>query len=256
MTRFDPRQLNDATFHAGTLSDSGFEYVDEQNNLHFYVLDAYRDADGALFYDLAVRHLAGAGDFDRDVSRGEAATYPVGGSTALVKLPLTNTGEAGEGIYASDVYRISSSVDGAGWDVHLPYEVTAAAAGETVSVPVYATANEGATESATVTINATSESDPDATATFEVELTAVDLKVTFDTASALVNIYLADGLLHRSEYERLLAQLNVAEQTSGRPANLALDRFVDIAEDLADAGARNLASAALVSLADELRDEL
>ena len=42
--------------------------MDEQSNLHFYVLDAYRDADGALFYDLAVRHLAGAGDFDRDVS--------------------------------------------------------------------------------------------------------------------------------------------------------------------------------------------
>jgi M6 family metalloprotease-like protein len=254
--RGDPRQLDDATFHAGTLSDSEFEYLDEPNNLHFYILDAYRDADDALFYDVAVRNTTGAGDFDRDVSLGTAATYPAGASTAVVTLPLTNTGTAGDGIYGSDVYRLSASVDEPGWDVHLPYEVVAAEAGETVPVAVYATADSDATESATVTIVATSESDPDATVTVAVELSAADLKVTFTSASALVEAYFADGLLDRSEYQRLRAQLNVAERTSGRAAHMALDRFVAIAEDLADIGARNLASAALVSVAGDLRDEL
>jgi hypothetical protein len=252
----DPRQLDDATFHAGTGSDSEFEYLDEPNNLHFYILDAYRDADGVLFYDVAVRNTSGAGDFDRDVSLGDTNTYPVGASTAVVQVPVTNTGEAGGGIYGSDVYRLSADVDGAGWDVHLPYEVNAIEAGDTVPVAVYATAEPGATESATVTVTATSESDPEATMTMAVELTGADLKVTFDSASALVDAYYADGLLHRSEYQRLHAQLNVAERTSGRPAHMALDRFVAIAENIADVGARNLTSAALVSVAGDLRDEL
>src|SRR5690606_25678812 len=34
----DARQLSDALFHAGTDSGSAYEYVDEANRLHFYVL--------------------------------------------------------------------------------------------------------------------------------------------------------------------------------------------------------------------------
>ena len=48
VVRGDPRQLNDATFHAGTNSGSEYEYVDTFNRLHFYVLDKHRDADGVL----------------------------------------------------------------------------------------------------------------------------------------------------------------------------------------------------------------
>ena len=48
VVRGDPRQLNDATFHAGTRSDSEYEYVDTFNKLHFYVLSTRRDADGVL----------------------------------------------------------------------------------------------------------------------------------------------------------------------------------------------------------------
>ena len=44
VTIADPRQLNDAPFNAGTNSGSEYEYVDEDNRLHFYVLDVRKDA--------------------------------------------------------------------------------------------------------------------------------------------------------------------------------------------------------------------
>lgn len=256
VVRGDPRQLDDATFHAGVGSDSEFEYVDEFNNLHIYILDGYRDADGVLNYDVAVRNLDGAGTFARNAALGAPVTHPVGGSTALVTLPLTNTGQAGEGAFGSDVYRLSAVVDGAGWEVQLPYEVTAAAAGETVQVAAYAVAGAGASESATVTVTATSESDPNVSVSVDVAVTTTDLKVTFDSANALVDAYYADGVLQVSERNQLRAQLRVAEQSPSGPAAKALDRFVGIAEDLADIGVRNLASAAFVAVAGDLRDEL
>lgn len=256
VVRGDPRQLDDATFHAGTGSDSQFEYVDEFNSLHLYVLDAYRDMDGVLFYDVAVRNLDGAGDYDRDASLGDAATYPVGGSTALLTAPLTNTGEAGEGVFDSDVYRLAASVDGAGWDVHLPYEVVAAASGETVPVSAYATAGAGAAESATVTVTATSETDSSVAVTLEVEVTSADLKVTVDTASELVEAYYAAGVIVNSERQQLESQLTVLRRTTGTAAEKAVDHFEEFASRIADVGARNLASAALVSVAGDLRSNL
>ena len=43
VVRGDPRQLNDATFHAGTGSGSAYEYVDTFNKLHFYVIATRRE---------------------------------------------------------------------------------------------------------------------------------------------------------------------------------------------------------------------
>jgi hypothetical protein len=252
----DPRQLDDATFHAGTGSDSLYEYVDPFNSLHFYVLDAYRNEDGVLFYDVAVRNLNGAGAFERDASLGGAATYPVGDSTALVAASLTNTGAAGEGVFDSDVYRLSASVDGEGWDVHLPYEVVAAAAGDSVPVSAYATAGEGATESATVSVTATSETDASVSVTLEVEVTTADLKVTLDTASALVEAYYAGGVIAEDERNQLRSQLTVLRRTTGSAAQKAVDHFEAFAARIAEEGARNLASAALVSVAGDLRSNL
>ncbi|HEX6327154.1 MAG TPA: M6 family metalloprotease domain-containing protein [Jiangellaceae bacterium] len=252
----DPRQLDDATFHAGTGSDSLYEYVDPFNSLHFYVLDAYRNEDGVLFYDVAVRNLNGAGAFERDASLGGAATYPVGDSTALVAASLTNTGAAGAGVFDSDVYRLSASVDGEGWDVHLPYEVVAAAAGDSVPVSAYATAGEGATESVTVSVTATSETDASVSVTLEVEVTTADLKVTLDTASALVEAYYAGGVIAEDERNQLRSQLTVLRRTTGTAAQQAVDHFEAFAARIAEEGARNLASAALVSVAGDLRSNL
>lgn len=256
VVRGDPRQLDDATFHAGVDSDSQYEYIENFNRLHFYVLDAYRDADGVLFYDVAVRHLDGAGDFARDAELAAAETHPVGSSTALVNASLTNTGEAGEGAFDSDIYRLSASVEGEGWDVHLPYEVVAAASGETVPVSAYATAGAGASESATVSVTATSEADSSVSVTLEVEVSSADLKVTVDTASELVEAYYAGGVIAEDERNQLRSQLTVLRRTTGSAAAKAVDHFEDFAERIADVGARNLASAALVSVAGDLRSDL
>jgi hypothetical protein len=172
VVRGDPRQLNDATFHAGTDSGSEFEYVDDFNRLHFYILDTFRDENGILHYDVGVRNLDGAGSFSRGVSLGTAQATALSPETTQLQVPLTNTGQAGTGLFDSDIYRISATVEGEGWDVQLPYAVRAAKAGETVPVDVYATSTEGAASSAIVTLTATSESDPNATQTITVELTS------------------------------------------------------------------------------------
>ena len=71
VVRGDPRQLNDATFHAGTGSGSAYEYVDTFNKLHFYVLGTRRGDDGVLRYQLAVRRNAEGDPFRRNVAVGQ-----------------------------------------------------------------------------------------------------------------------------------------------------------------------------------------
>ena len=41
----DYRQLSDALFHAGTDSGSEFEWIDEPNRLHFYMLGRHVEGD-------------------------------------------------------------------------------------------------------------------------------------------------------------------------------------------------------------------
>jgi hypothetical protein len=167
VVRGDPRQLNDATFHAGANSGSAFEYVDAFNSLHFYVLDRRRDADGTLVYDLGVRRTTGD-PFDRGVALGQATKQGQRpGFLATCSFPLQNTGEAGEGIFDSDVYRVSATSSSANWELTLPNALAAVPAGETAQVPVHVVrdnGNGGATRT-TVTLTATSESDPSQTAT-------------------------------------------------------------------------------------------
>jgi hypothetical protein len=169
VVRGDPRQLNDATFHAGTRSDSEYEYVDSFNRLHFYVLAAHRGGNGVLSYDLAVRRFDGAGPYARGVDLGGATKTPVrDGFLATCSFPLTNTGEAGTGVFDSDVYRVSASSSSDDWEVTLPNALAAAKAGETVQVPVHALRNpedEDGDARTTVTLTATSETDPSKTDT-------------------------------------------------------------------------------------------
>jgi M6 family metalloprotease-like protein len=167
VVRGDPRQLNDATFHAGTNSGSAYEYVDTFNSLHFYVLDTRRDADGVLTYDLGVRRTTGDA-FDRGLSLGTATKQGQRpGFLATCSFPLTNTGEAGEGIFDSDIYRVSATSSSDDWELTLPNALAAVPAGETAQVPVHVVrdnGNGGATRT-TVTLTATSETDPAQTAT-------------------------------------------------------------------------------------------
>jgi hypothetical protein len=90
----------------------------------------------------------------------------------------------------------------------------------------------------------------------EVELTSADLKVTLDTASALVEAYNAAGVIETNERNQLSALLNVISNTTGKAAQNAVNQFEEFASRIADVGARNLASAALVSVAGDIRSDL
>ncbi len=168
VVRGDPRQLNDATFHAGTNSGSEYEYVDTFNSLHFYVLRTYRNAQGVLFYDVAVRRTTGD-PFTRGVGLGnptKKAQRP--GFLATCSFPLTNTGQAGTGIFGSDVFRLSASSSSPDWKVTLPNALASATPGQTVQIPVHVLRDpltDDGDARTTVTFTAKSESDATKTAT-------------------------------------------------------------------------------------------
>jgi hypothetical protein len=165
VVRGDPRQLNDATFHAGTNSGSEYEYVDRFNGLHFYVVAKHRNANGVLFYDVAVRRTLGAGPYVRGTSLGTPAkTGRRQGFMATCTFPLTNTGQAGTGVFDSDVYRLSASSSSDNWTVTLPNALAAAKAGQTVEVPVHVVRDTGDARTV-VTLTATSEADSTKSAT-------------------------------------------------------------------------------------------
>ncbi|MFB8387602.1 peptidase M6 [Microbacterium sp. NPDC055910] len=175
----DHRQLNDALFKAGENSGSQKEWVDEANGLHFYVVDTQRDADGVLSYTLAVRSLAGAGPHARGVSTTDVApklfeqhkaatcTFPVTntGSTAAIDAALHPSDVSTK--VDGDVYRLSATANGEGWNAELANTLAAARTGQFTSVPVYVYPTGDAADSTVVTLTATSESDPSKTATAE-----------------------------------------------------------------------------------------
>jgi hypothetical protein len=169
VVRGDPRQLNDATFQAGTRSGSEFEYVDTANGLHFYVIAVHRDANGVLSYDIGVRRTSGAGPFARGVALANPTKTPRRtGFLATCTFPLTNTGQAGTGVFDSDIYRISAESSSTDWKAVLPNALAAAKAGQTVQVPVQVLrdplTDEGDARTV-VTLTAKSEADSSKTAT-------------------------------------------------------------------------------------------
>jgi hypothetical protein len=182
----DYRQLSDATFNAGLGSGTEYEYVDEANRLHFYVVDVDENADGVLSYTVATRSLDGSGPQPRGTAVATASTKRVTpGWAADCNFPLTNTGGAGpiagthpedvSSFLTSDVYRLSASLQGEGWTADLYNALATANAGETVNVPVYVTRTPGADNRAVVTLTATSESDPTKTSTATCNLKVSDL---------------------------------------------------------------------------------
>jgi M6 family metalloprotease-like protein len=181
----DHRQLNDAAFHAGTDSGSEYEYVDEPNRLHFYVLDIHRDRRGVLSYDLAVRSLDGSGPHRRGV-RLKRAKKRRGREAVTCTFPLRNTGrtaaiDAGhpEDVAAyvgSDVYRIEVRSSGRGWEARLPNALAAVRARKTEDVPVYVVRRPGSSSRTRVTMTATSESDPSVWATASCDVDSKDTR--------------------------------------------------------------------------------
>ena len=166
----DARQLADALFHAGTGDDVVSEYVDEYNNLHFYVLDKNYDENGVLSYRIAVRSTEGD-PYKRAVSAeaGEVSEAAQG-MVAVQEVKVTNPGEQ------TDLYRLAIDSD---WETALTHEVIEVAAGETVTVPVYLQVPATATEAEAYTFTATSEMDEKAVATVTGTITPTTLKVPF-----------------------------------------------------------------------------
>ena len=176
----DYRQLNDALFHAGLNSGSQYEYEDAPNRLHFYVINISKDPRGVLSYQLGVRSLDGAGPQTRGVavdgvSVETLAPVRLAGHAADCSFLLKNTGAAAAvagdvhpqdaaAYLNDDIYRLSVSVEGAGWTAQLRNALAAVAFGKSAAIPVYVTRAPGAAPSAAVTLTARSESDPSKTA--------------------------------------------------------------------------------------------
>lgn len=147
-TLADYRQLNDALFHAGLNSGSQFEYVDEPNRLHFYVIDVERNDQQILSYTLGVRSL------DSKVSGGTLALaaepgYKMKAETERIIFTLKGDG----------ICRLKATVTGEGWSAVIMNELAASANGGEISVPVWLTAKPGCSKKAVVTLSAVSESD-------------------------------------------------------------------------------------------------
>jgi M6 family metalloprotease-like protein len=176
----DYRQLNDALFHAGLRSGSQYEWRDEANRLHFYVIDRLTDAEGVLSYVVGVRSLDGAGTQARAVRAEAPASAGANAAGAAYEVTIANAGAAPAAaaghpnapreMFASDIYRIDVTVDGAGWAADVQNALVAVRAGESVRVPVFARRVPGDAGSARVTVRVASDSDPTHAATVVTEV--------------------------------------------------------------------------------------
>ena len=175
-TMADYRQLNGALFHAGLNSGSQYEYEDAPNRLRFYVIDIIKDPRGVLSYKLGVRSLDGAGPQTRGVAVETPAPLRLAGRSADCSFLLKNTGVSAPDPAAvhpqdaaayldNDIYRLTVSVEGAGWTAQLRNALAAVPFGQSAAIPVYVVRAPGAASSATIALTARSESDPSKTAT-------------------------------------------------------------------------------------------
>ncbi len=172
----DQRQLDDATFNAGTNSGTSYEYEDSANRLHFYIINLRKDADGILHYTVGVQSLDGNGPQTRGVALSDAPGITDDGGLPACTFTLTNSGvtaatdpalhpQDATAFLQSDVYRLSASATGTGWTANLRDALATAKFGDSTTVPVYVTKADGAAANGTVTLTATSVSDPSKTAT-------------------------------------------------------------------------------------------
>ncbi|MBQ6948636.1 MAG: immune inhibitor A, partial [Firmicutes bacterium] len=151
ITKGENRQLNDALFHAGTGDDVVSEYVDEYNQLHFYVLDKMYDAEGVLSYRVAVRSDEFDGTYsDAPVVALGAVSPAKPGMVASQEILITNKGTQ------PALYRLSSSNE-EGWAWGVNNEVVEVAPGETVSIPLYMVVTEFRAEANDFSFTVTSE---------------------------------------------------------------------------------------------------
>ena len=177
----DYRQLNDALFHAGTDSGSKFEYVDEPNRLHFYIIDLRRDENGILVYKIGVRSLNGSGPHVRGVALEGPTIQRMKEGLNTITAVLRNTGQLKPveptlhpspalNFIKYDIYRLSASINGQGWEIKLPNALAAVEFGKSAPVTVYVYVGKNSSRQAVLTLQAVSESDPAKKAKIQVRL--------------------------------------------------------------------------------------
>ncbi|MFC1513906.1 peptidase M6 [candidate division KSB1 bacterium] len=172
----DYRQVNDALFHSGTNSGSFYEWKDEPNRLHFYIIDLQKNPEGLLSYTIGVRSLDGKGPHNHGASTDPGVEIVQQGKFKKCIFTLNNTGSVSDvddslhpqitSEYLNyDIYRLRVSADAPGWSAQLQNELVAVKFGESVSIPVFVRYESGDYSSTKITLKAVSESDPSVTVT-------------------------------------------------------------------------------------------
>jgi M6 family metalloprotease-like protein len=178
----DYRQLNDALFHAGLNSGSKFEYRDEPNRLHFYMIDIHHNSDDIRSYTLGVRSLDGEPDRGRAFSLQPPSRFRDRNDVERLVFILSNEDQAYDGgdqthpsgnvdaCLGHDIYRIAVEVSGSGWDAHLLNELVVTKTGGQAEIPVYLSRNGTASPGASLIVTVVSESNPDVSRTASIDL--------------------------------------------------------------------------------------
>lgn len=168
----DYRQLNDALFHAGLNSGSQFEWEDEANRLHFYIIDVRKNAEGILSYEIGVRSLDGSGPQNRDFILTSPSAKKIKGDNGYILFTVKNTGEPSATDPSlhhqnttpwlnSDIYHLSVKCEASGYSVRILNNLISLEPGQTGEVPVWVEHGKGASRKAKVTLMVQSESNPD-----------------------------------------------------------------------------------------------
>jgi M6 family metalloprotease-like protein len=162
----DYRQLNDALFHAGNNSGSQFEYVDVPNRLHFYIIDLKKNPEGILSYKIGVRSLDGTGPQKRGMKVTPPSTVKMKNPVEYFVYTVSNSGapSIGSAFSNCDIYRLSVSVEGAGWNAQLLNSLKYVENGSSEKIPVYISHDKDCSGSAKVTLTIRSENDPSVSA--------------------------------------------------------------------------------------------
>ncbi|HEY7873792.1 MAG TPA: peptidase M6 [Actinomycetota bacterium] len=125
----DYRQLADAAFHAGTAKGVVNSYVDEANELAFFVLDKHND-EGRVLYDVAVQSLAAPGATEATVEKKSGASKK--GKVSPHVFTVTNSGaQAG-------VFRLTATKKGGKIKTRLLNDLLYLDGGASQDVTVYA----------------------------------------------------------------------------------------------------------------------
>jgi hypothetical protein len=167
----DYRQLNDALFHAGLNSGSFYEWKDEPNRLHFYIIDVQKNEEGILTYKIGIRSPDGSGPQKREFIIAPPEVRKIKGKNGYVFFTLINTGEPVATDPAlhhqntarwlnSDIFRLTAACDeGRGYSALLLNGLISLQPGETAEIPVFIERTERAPRKTRVRLTVQSESD-------------------------------------------------------------------------------------------------